>query len=78
MEIDQIALAIGSILICMWGTFSAPKGSIGPLVIGLVAFVNMYLGPRVYGHDWYTEGFIAGLIIGDFFGSAMAHITPAR
>jgi len=42
------------------------------LAIIALAIGVMFLGPKVFGQDWYYDGFIAGCFMGDFFGTVHA------
>ena len=79
VAIDQIAfaiitLAVGRALVAGFN-MGYVNGLPARLSLVILALFVMWAGPRVFGRDWYYEGFIAGLLFGDFYGSVATELT---
>jgi hypothetical protein len=70
MKIEQVGFAVVSILCASTAVYL--RGATGKVAIILVVLGVMFLGPQVFGHDWYQEGYIGGVIIGDFMGQVFS------
>ena len=68
MTLEGIGFAVVTLslgfLIMNYGHGLAAQLALIALAIGV-----MVIGTHVFGRDWYNEGFIAGLIFGDFYGT---------
>ncbi len=71
MDIPQIAFILVTLGFGLWAAYSWPPTSakLGTIALSIAV---LFLGPRVLGPDWYHEGYIAGLLLGDFVGTAIA------
>jgi hypothetical protein len=68
MEIGPILFAMATIALGFWAE-SHLDGTTGKLFIMGLAMAVMFLGPQFFGRDWYYEGFVAGMFMGDFYGT---------
>ncbi len=66
--IEQLAFAVVTIAIG-WLAVLNLRGLTGRLFVTGLALGVFLLGPHVFGREWYYEGFVAGMIFGDCFGS---------
>jgi hypothetical protein len=59
-----VALTLGAIFAIEW---LFRKGMPQVCASAALAFGVWYLGPSIFGRQWFHEGFIAGMIFGGFF-----------
>jgi hypothetical protein len=71
METYQLLFAGVTLVIGLWAAYGLPP-AYARFATMAISLVIMFLGPKVFGRDWYYEGYVAGLCFGDFVGTALA------
>lgn len=66
MQLDHWAFAIGTILLALGAAYL--NGIIGKIAIIAIVIGAMHFGPKVFGQDWFYEGFNGGLVLGGIAG----------
>jgi hypothetical protein len=69
MLVIQIAFAAGTLALGIW-IIGYPGRLWAKFAVATLVLSVWYFGPFVFGRSWYYEGFIAGLIFGDFAAAA--------
>jgi hypothetical protein len=65
MWVEQTAFVAVTLALGIWIT-RYPGRAWAKFAVTVLALVVWYFGPPVFGRSWYYEGFVAGLIFGDF------------
>lgn len=68
MEIGPLLFA-GSSIVVGFLIMQYLRGWIARLLLVTLMLTLMFLGPEVFGRDWFHEGFVAGVFMGDFYGT---------
>lgn len=76
MQIEQIGFATVSLLLATL-IAAGPKGISAKFAILSIILTVMFLGPRIFGRDWFSDGYVAGVLLGSFAGEIFSSVEPS-